>query len=192
MSADILMFNADYVPVGSDQVQHVEIARDLAENFNNAFGKTIKLPEYMIPKVVQMLPGTDGRKMSKSYNNTIPLFAPREQLKKMISRVKTDSTLPTEPKSTDDSLLFMMYHELAEPSEVEDLRRRYQEGISWADVKQLVFEAMDKKFAEPREKFDALMADPATLDRILAEGKDRARAISTRIMADVRKATGIN
>lgn len=131
MAADILLFQSDKVPVGKDQIQHVEIARDIAEGFNRIYGDTFKLPDYRVDENTSVIPGLDGRKMSKSYNNTIPLFETPEKLKKLISKIKTDSTPPQEPKDPDTSNIFLLYKEFAAPAQVQDFRKQYLSGISW-------------------------------------------------------------
>lgn len=131
MAADILLFQSDKVPVGKDQIQHVEIARDIAEGFNRVYGDTFKLPDYRVDENTSVIPGLDGRKMSKSYNNTIPLFETPENLKKLISKIKTDSTPPQEPKDPDTSNIFLLYKEFAAPAQVQDFRKQYLSGISW-------------------------------------------------------------
>ena len=150
MGADILMFNAHQVPVGRDQVQHIEMARDMAHSFNHRYGEHFVLPEAAIEDHVATLPGLDGRKMSKSYDNTIPLFAPREQLKKLIAGIVTDSRAPGEPKDVEGSTLFQIYQAFASASETEALRQAYAEGIAWADAKQLLFERIDQEIAPMR------------------------------------------
>ena len=135
MAADILMFNAHRVPVGRDQIQHIEMARDMAASFNHRYGEHFVLPEAQIEEAVATLPGLDGRKMSKSYDNTIPLFAPREQLKKLIAGIKTDSRAPGEPKDTEGSPLFQIYQAFATPAETVQLRQAFAEGIAWSEAK---------------------------------------------------------
>jgi len=191
MAADILMFQTDLVPVGSDQVQHIEMARDIAERFNSKYGKVLHLPNFVIQKDVAAIPGLDGRKMSKSYDNTIPLFAPSERLRKLIFRIKTDSTLPDEPKDPDSSLLFTIYREFAQPEQAESMRARLVAGqLSWADTKQELFELLDTFFTEPRKRYNELMENTDHIDRLLAEGAERALQMARPFMARVRKAIG--
>jgi len=191
MGADILMFNAHQVPVGRDQVQHIEMARDMAHSFNHRYGEHFVAPEAAIEDHVATLPGLDGRKMSKSYDNTIPLFAPREQLKKLIGSIVTDSSAPGEPKAVEGSTLFQIYQAFASTSETEALRQAYAAGISWADAKNLVFERIDQEVAPMRAAYQALIEDPAKIEAILLAGAAKARAIATPFMGQLRHAVGL-
>ncbi len=191
MGADILMFNAHQVPVGRDQVQHIEMARDMAHSFNHRYGEHFVAPEAAIEDHVATLPGLDGRKMSKSYDNTIPLFAPREHLKKLISSIVTDSTPPGKPKAVEGSALFQIYQAFASAQEAEALRQAYAAGISWADAKQLVFERIDHEIAPMRAAYEALMNDPARIEAILKTGAAKARTIATPFMGRLRHAVGL-
>ena len=191
MGADILMFNAHKVPVGRDQVQHIEMARDMAQRFNHLYGDHFTLPEAEIDDAVATLPGLDGRKMSKSYGNTIPLFAPRAQLQKQISSIVTDSRAPGEPKDTEGSALFQIYQAFASAEETEALRKAYAAGIAWGDAKQTLFERIDREVAPMRERYHALMADPARIGAILQAGARKARAEATPFMAELRQAVGL-
>lgn len=191
MAADILMFRADLVPVGRDQVQHVEIARDIAVSFNSTYGDVLTLPNHLVREESAVVPGLDGRKMSKSYGNIIPLFLPEKDLRKLVFRIKTDSSRPEEPKDPETSYLFQIYRELASPEETSEMARRYREGISWADAKQGLFDVINRVLAGPREIYTELMADKARLDKILADGKERAIAIAAPVLAEVRRAVGI-
>ncbi len=191
MAADILMFKSHRIPVGRDQVQHIEMARDMAASFNHLYGEHFALPEAAIEAQVATLPGLDGRKMSKSYDNTIPLFAPREVLRKLIMGILTDSREPGEPKDTEGSALFQIYQAFATPAETEGLRRAYADGIAWGEAKQLVFERIDRELSPMRERYEALMADPARIEATLRRGAERARAIATPFMAELRRAVGL-
>jgi tryptophanyl-tRNA synthetase len=191
MGADILMFNAHKVPVGRDQVQHIEMARDMAQRFNHLYGEHFTLPEAEIDDAVATLPGLDGRKMSKSYDNTIPLFAPRAQLQKLIYSIVTDSRAPGEPKDTEGSALFQIYQAFADSEETESLRRAYADGIGWGDAKQILFERIDREVAPMREHYDALLGNPAQIEKILLTGADKARALSRPFMAELRHAVGL-
>lgn len=191
MAADILMFKSHRIPVGRDQVQHIEMARDMAASFNHLYGEHFVLPEAAIEAQVATLPGLDGRKMSKSYDNTIPLFAPREVLRKLIMGILTDSRAPGEPKDTEGSALFQIYQAFATPQETEGLRRAYADGIAWGEAKQLVFERIDRELSPMRERYEALMADPAHIEATLRRGAERARAIATPFMAELRRAVGL-
>ncbi len=191
MGADILMFNAHKVPVGRDQIQHIEMARDMAHSFNHRYGEHFVPPEAEIEEDVATLPGLDGRKMSKSYDNTIPLFAPREQLKKLIASIVTDSRLPGEAKSTEGSALFQIYQAFATPEETAALRQAYADGIAWGDAKHLVFERIDREIAPMREAYLALLNDPAKIEAILLAGAAKARQIATPFMGRLRQAVGL-
>jgi tryptophanyl-tRNA synthetase len=191
MAADILMFKATKVPVGSDQIQHVEMARDIAARFNHRYGETFTLPEAVVGETSAILPGLDGRKMSKSYGNTIPLFAPAKDLRKLIMRIKTNSQEPGEPKDPDDSTLFSIYRAFAPPDETAALRKRYAEGIAWGEMKQLLFEYLDAHLAPMRDKYERLLAAPDHVEQILREGALKARHLSAPFLAEIRRAIGV-
>ena len=191
MGADILMFNAHKVPVGRDQVQHLEMARDMAASFNHLYGEHFTLPQPQVEESVATLPGLDGRKMSKSYDNVIGLFAPREALRKAIAGIVTDSRAPGEPKDTEGSALFQIYQAFASPEETEALRRAYAEGIAWGEAKQRLFERIDAEIAPMRARYEQLMAHPEEVEAILQQGAARARAIATPFMARLREAVGL-
>jgi len=191
MGADILMFNAHKVPVGRDQVQHIEMARDMAHSFNHRYGEHFVAPDAVIEESVATLPGLDGRKMSKSYDNTIPMFASSDELKKLIGGIKTDSRTPGEPKDVDGSALFQIYQAFASSEETNALRQAYAAGISWGDAKQIVFERVDQELAPMRDTYQALMNDPAKIESILKAGAAKARAIATPFMGQLRHAVGL-
>ena len=191
MGADILIFNAHKVPVGRDQIQHIEMARDMAASFNHLYGEHFTLPEAAIDEHVATLPGLDGRKMSKSYDNTIPLFSSRDQLKKLIGGILTDSRAPGEPKDVEGSALFQIYQAFATPEETDALRRQYAEGIAWGDAKQLLFERIDRDVAPMRERYDDLMAHPEKIEQTLLAGAERARQIATPFVRKLRSAVGL-
>ena len=191
MGADILIFNAHKVPVGRDQIQHIEMARDMAASFNHLYGEHFTLPEAAIDEHVATLPGLDGRKMSKSYDNTIPLFSSRDQLKKLIGGILTDSRAPGEPKDVEGSALFQIYQAFATPAETEALRQQYAEGIAWGDAKQLLFERIDRDVAPMRERYDDLMAHPEKIEQTLLAGAERARQIATPFVRKLRSAVGL-
>ncbi len=193
MAADILFMNTDYVPVGEDQLQHIEIARDIASSFNHKFGEILTLPEAIVSKAEnKLLPGLDGRKMSKSYGNHIPCFVPEKKLKKMINKITTDSTPPEAPKNPDDSLIFDIYKFFATSAEQEALAKRYQEGIGWGHAKLELFEVVNRELAPMREKYDALMADKSQIDAVLAEGAAKIRPIAQANLARIKKAIGVS
>ncbi|MFC7410604.1 tryptophan--tRNA ligase [Hydrogenophaga atypica] len=191
MAADILMFNAHQVPVGRDQIQHIEMARDIASSFNHLYGEHFTLPEAAIEENVATLPGLDGRKMSKSYDNTIPLFVPREQLKKLIIGILTDSRAPGEPKDTEGSALFQLYQAFASSEETQGFAKAYADGIAWGEAKQLLFERLDREITPMREVYDELIRDPARIEKTLLAGAEKARAIATPFTARLRHAVGL-
>jgi tryptophanyl-tRNA synthetase len=191
MGADILMFNAHQVPVGRDQVQHIEMARDMANSFNHRYGEHFVPPEAAIEDNVATLPGLDGRKMSKSYDNTIPLFAPSDQLKKLIGGIVTDSQAPGEAKSVEGSALFQIYQAFARAEEADAMRLAYANGIGWGEAKQRVFERIDAEIAPMRAAYQALMDNPAKIEAILQVGAVKARAIATPFMGQLRHAVGL-
>ena len=191
MGADILMFNAHKVPVGRDQVQHIEMARDMAASFNHRYGEHFVPPQAQIEESVATLPGLDGRKMSKSYNNTIPLFSSRDELKKLIAGIKTDSRAPSEPKETEGSALFELYQAFASAEETEALRQSYAQGIAWGDAKTILFERIDREIAPMRAAYEDYMAHPEKVEALLLKGAQKARAIATPFMAQLRSAVGL-
>ncbi len=192
MAADILIMNTNWVPVGGDQQQHVEIARDLAQYFNRQYQRDVlTLPEARIDEQGAVIPGLDGRKMSKSYGNHIPIFSTPDQLRKLVARIATDSSRPGEPKDPDSSTIFQLYRLLATASETEALKAEYQAGIAWKDAKDALYNLLDAKLSGPRQRYEELVANPAELDRIFREGAEKARPIAAKTMARVRKAVGV-
>ncbi len=192
MGADILIFNAHKVPVGRDQVQHLEMARDMASSFNHLYGREyFTLPEAVVEESVATLPGLDGRKMSKSYHNTIPLFSKPEQLKKLINSITTDSRAPGEAKDTEGSALFQIYQAFASEAETKTLRQQYADGIAWGDAKQVLFERIDRELAPMRERYEHLIAHPAELEDILQAGAVKARKLATPFIKELRSAVGL-
>jgi len=191
MAADILMFRANVVPVGRDQVQHVEIARDIAMRFNHQYGEHLVLPEAAIDESVATLPGLDGRKMSKSYDNTIPLFTPTPELKKLIFSIVTDSSAPGEAKNTEGSALFQLYQAFADSGETDAMRRAFADGIAWGEAKQMLFERVEKTVAPMRDRYEALIAQPERIEEKLLEGAEKARRIATPFLAELRDAVGL-
>ncbi len=189
MAADILLYDTDVVPVGADQKQHVEFARDIAGYFNHIYGETFKLPEPIIGADTGIIPGLDGRKMSKSYDNVIPLFAPESELKKKIMRIITDSKLPDEPKNPDESTIFQLYKHFANTTETADLRARFERGgLGYGDAKKILFEKINSVLATPRAEYERLMSNTSELDSILAAGASRARAVAEKTYERVRRA----
>lgn len=191
MAADILMFNAHKVPVGKDQVQHLEMARDIAQRFNHRYGEHFVLPEAVVDEHVATLPGTDGRKMSKSYDNTIPLWLPEKQLRKAIMKIKTNSLEPGEAKDPDTAAVYTVYAAFASPAQREAMRQAFADGIAWGEVKQQLFELVNAELAAPRERYEALMAEPERVERELKRGAEKARAISRPMIEQLRHAVGI-
>lgn len=191
MAADILMFGATHVPVGKDQIQHLEMARDIAQRFNHHYGEILVLPEAVTEEHVAVLPGKDGRKMSKSYNNTIPLWLPEKQLRKAIMRIVTNSLEPGEPKDPGDSALFSIYAAFASAEQREEMRQAYAEGIAWGQAKQKTFELINDELAQSRERYEELIAHPDRIEEILVEGAKKARAFAAPYLARIREAVGI-
>jgi tryptophanyl-tRNA synthetase len=192
MAADILVLGAEVVPVGRDQKQHVEIAREIAAAFNAAYAPVLVPPRVRIDERVATIPGLDGRKMSKSYGNTLPIFAEPDELRALVARIVTDSRPPHEPKDPDSCRLFALHRQLAQPAQVAAMRARYLEGgLTYREVKQELVELLDAAFGPARVAYQALLADPAELDRVLAAGAARARERAAVVMARVRDATGL-
>ena len=191
MAADILMFGAHQVPVGRDQVQHIEMARDFAARFNHLYGEHFVMPSALIDEAVATLPGLDGRKMSKSYDNTIPLFAPSDQLRKLIFGIVTDSLPPGARKRSEGSALFQLYQAFASEAQSAEMRQAYADGIGWGDAKQALFELIDGTVAPMRDRYDDLMARPIEIEAVLHEGAIKARRIATPFIAELRHAVGL-
>ncbi len=192
MAADILMFNASHIPVGRDQIQHVEMARDIAQRFNHNFADVFTLPEAVVEDGVAVLQGLDGRKMSKSYNNTIPLFGGEKQLRKSINKIKTNLLEPGEPKDPDDSTVFQLWTAFASPDEAARMRREFANGIAWGEAKKQLFELVNDELAGARERYQQLMDDPVYIEAVLKKGAERAREYSVPLMQKVRAAVGIS
>lgn len=200
MSADILMFNADLVPVGRDQIQHIEMARDMAGSFNFKFcddNPLFVLPNALIDENTPLLTGLDGRKMSKSYGNTIPLFGDNvsvdseKQLKKAIMKIVTNSQLPDEPKNPDESTIFELFKAFGTPAEISEFRHRFETGIGWGEAKEILFDKINAQIAPFRQKYVHLMNNPKQLEEILQMGAKKAQFESTKRMQKVRKLIGI-
>jgi tryptophanyl-tRNA synthetase len=192
MAADILMFSANKVPVGKDQIQHIEMARDIAGRFNHIYGEHFVLPEAVIEENGATLAGLDGRKMSKSYNNAIPLFEPEKKLRKLINKIKTNSLEPGEPKDPNGCTLFSIYQAFASKAEADEIRLRYAEGISWGEMKQVLFEYINEHIVPARERYEALMQAPEHIEEQLQEGARKARAVSAPFIKTLREAVGIS
>ncbi|SDU62699.1 tryptophan--tRNA ligase [Desulfobacula phenolica] len=191
MAADILMFNAKKVPVGKDQIQHLEMTRDIAARFNHVYKKLFILPEVVVDETSSVLSGLDGRKMSKSYNNYIPLFDTQKRLRKMIMKIQTNSLGPDEPKDPDTCTLFSIYKAFASESETLEIAERYRQGIAWGTMKQELFEYIDNILTEPRKQYEELIKNPSDIDAILKKGAMKAREFSVPFLEKIRKAIGI-
>jgi tryptophanyl-tRNA synthetase len=191
MAADILMFNGTKVPVGRDQIQHIEMARDIAQRFNHIYGQHFALPEAMVDDDVAVLQGLDGRKMSKSYGNTIPLFLPEKKLKKHINKIKTNLLEPGEPKDPDTSTVFQVWRAFATEEQTAYMRKEFENGIAWGEAKKQLFELINEELREPRERYNELMENPAHIEQVLREGAEKARAYSVPFMAKLNKAVGL-
>ena len=195
MAADILMFNANVVPVGRDQIQHVEMARDIAQRFNHIYCNDkplLTLPNYQVDDNVAVLQGLDGRKMSKSYGNTIPLFLAEKQLKKHINKIKTNLLEPGEAKEPDTSTVFQIWQAFATPEQTLSMREAFAGGIGWGDAKKQLFELVNAELAEARERYNELMTRPADIEDILRAGAVKARATASPLLEQVREAVGIH
>jgi len=191
MSADILMFKATKVPVGRDQKQHVEMARDVAQRFNHHYADVLVLPEAVIGDSTAVLAGLDGRKMSKSYNNTIPLFAPEKRLRKLIMKIRTNSLEPGEPKEIEGSTLYDIYKAFASDEETREIEKSYADGIAWGEMKQVLFEYINEHMKPVRDEYERLIANPEIVEAELQKGAAKAREISAPYMAEIRDAIGI-
>ena len=198
MAADILMFNATHVPVGRDQIQHIEMARDIAGTFNHKYKPLFTLPSAVVDDNIPLLTGLDGRKMSKSYGNTIPLFgevnsqiSSEKQMHKAIMRIVTNSQLPSEPKDPDNSAIFEIYKAFATPDEIADMRAQFAAGIGWGDAKKALFEKINDEITPFRERYEELMANPKELEEILQMGAEKAQRHSRKQLDKARRAIGI-
>ena len=191
MAADILMFNAHIIPVGRDQIQHVEMARDIAQRFNHHYGDHFVLPSAQVDDDASVLQGLDGRKMSKSYGNTIPLFLSEKQLKKHINKIKTNLLEPGEPKDASDSTVFQIWQAFASPDQTATMREAFAEGIAWGEAKKQLFELINGQLEEPREKYLELIANPSRVESVLQQGAEKARQHSQDLMSVLRNSVGI-
>lgn len=191
MAADILMFKSTKVPVGRDQKQHVEMARDIAQRFNYHYGKLLVTPESVIDDNTAILAGLDGRKMSKSYNNIIPLFENEKGLRKLIMKIKTNSLEPGEPKDIEDSTLYDIYKAFATPDETKDIENKYIEGIAWGEMKQILYDYINDHIKPARDAYQRLIDDPAIVEKELLKGAEKAREVSVPYLAEIRHAVGI-
>ncbi|HCP40360.1 MAG TPA: tryptophan--tRNA ligase [Cryomorphaceae bacterium] len=191
MASDILLYDAHIVPVGKDQKQHLEITRDLASSFNHTYGETFVLPESKISESVMTIPGTDGRKMSKSYGNVIDVFLPKKELKKQIMGIKTDSAALEDPKDPETCNVFAIYKLLATPAQIEELAANYLEGnFGYGHAKTVLFELILEEFAEARKKFDHYIAHPEEVSAALKMGAEKARPVAQETLSRVRGKLG--
>ncbi len=191
MAADILMFNAHKIPVGRDQIQHVEMARDIAQRFNHHYGEHFVLPAAQVDEDAAILQGLDGRKMSKSYGNTIPLFLSEKQLKKHINKINTNLLEPGEPKDPDTSAVFQIWKAFATAEQSSAMRAEFENGIAWGEAKRQLFELINDQIKQPREKYLQLLENPGQVEAVLQQGAVKARAQSAALMAKARSAVGI-
>lgn len=192
MAADILLFNANKVPVGRDQTQHLEMARDIGQRFNHIFGEEFfVMPEAVVDERVSVLAGLDGRKMSKSYNNTIPLFEPEKKFRKLINKIKTNSLEPGEPKETTDCTLFQIYSAFSTDADIAKMRERYAAGIGWGEMKGELFELLNEQLKGPREEYQRLLADPVYVEGVLQKGAVKARAVAAPTLERLKAAVGL-
>ena len=191
MAADILMFSADIVPVGQDQKQHIEMARDIALKFNHHYGELLTPPEAQISEVTGVLPGLDGRKMSKSYNNTIPVFADEKELKKTIMKIKTNSLEPGDPKDSSECNIFSIYQAIANEEEISSLQNQYDEGIGWGEAKKILFEHLNDFLSPYKEEYSKIIKDREFVESVLQDGSKKAQEVSRPLIENIRKAVGI-
>jgi len=191
MAADILIFNAHDIPVGRDQIQHVEMVRDIAQRFNHHFGEVFTLPTAAIDDNVAILQGLDGRKMSKSYNNTIPLFDTEKRLQKSINKIKTNLLEPGDPKDPEDSTVFQLWEAFATAEQAQEMRQKFVDGIGWGEAKKELFTLINDEIAPARERYNELMAAPEFIEEELQKGAVRAREQAGALMDKVRSAIGI-
>lgn len=195
MAADIVLFGANKVPVGKDQIQHVEMARDMAQRFNHLYASKkqplLTLPQYQVDEDVPVLQGLDGRKMSKSYGNTIPLFLGEKQLRKHINKIKTNLLEPGEAKDPDTSTVFQIWRAFANESQQAEMRQAFADGIGWGDAKKELFELINTELKEPRERYNELIANPGDIEIVLQQGAAKAQAYSAPLLEKLRLAVGI-
>ncbi len=191
MAADILMFKADSVPVGQDQKQHIEMTRDIALKFNHLYGEILIPPKAIINKNTGVLPGIDGRKMSKSYDNTIPIFSEEESLRKVIMKIKTNSLEPGEPKDVSDSNIFDIYKAISSKEKIQEMQKLYQEGIAWGEAKKVLFEELSSFLKPFKNEYSKIVKDKSFVEKALIEGSEKALTFSEPIIKEVRQAIGI-
>ena len=191
MAADILMFDSTHVPVGSDQIQHMEMTRDIAQRFNHLYKPLLTVPESIIQDKEKVVPGIDGRKMSKSYNNVIPLLGTEKELKKSIMKIVTNSLEPGEPKDTDNCSIYELYKNFADDNEVNEFKKSYAEGISWGEAKELLFSKINKELEPIRSSYNELVNNNDYINDVLSDGSKKARQIAEDKMSQIRDVIGI-
>ena len=191
MAADILMFSADIVPVGNDQKQHIEMARDIALKFNYHYGDLLTPPNAQISDVTGILPGLDGRKMSKSYKNTIPIFSDDDELRKTVMKIKTNSQEPGEPKESNECNVFNIFRSIGSEREILDLQKKYDEGIGWGDAKSILHEKLREFLSPYKSEYNKIIQDRGYVESVLSIGKEKALEISSPLIKDLREAIGI-
>tara|TARA_Y100000768_G_scaffold117058_1_gene86433 strand:+ start:3037 stop:4047 length:1011 start_codon:yes stop_codon:yes gene_type:complete len=191
MAADILMFSADFVPVGNDQKQHIEMTRDIALKFNHYYGELLTTPVAQISEDTGILPGIDGKKMSKSYKNTIPIFSDDDVLKKIIMKIKTNSQEPGEPKDVNDCNIFKIFKSISSENDIEELQKKYEEGIGWGEAKGILFENLRDFLFPFKTEYQKIVKDRGYIESVLKQGKEKALEVSTPLIEDIRKAIGI-
>ena len=192
MSADILMFDSTHVPVGSDQIQHLEMTRDIAQRFNHLYKPILTIPEPMIQDSENTVPGLDGRKMSKSYNNVIPLLGSEKELRKSVMKIITNSLEPGEPKDINDCTVFALYEYFASDGQIDDLKKSYQDGISWGDAKEILFKLINEELNPIRSKFEELKNNNDYLNDVLNEGAKKARLLAQEKILAIKEIIGIS
>jgi tryptophanyl-tRNA synthetase len=191
MSADILMFNATKVPVGSDQIQHLEMTRDIALRFNHIYGETFAIPEAIVNETTKTIPGLDGRKMSKSYGNIIPLLSDEKTLNKAVKKIITNSLEPGEPKDYKNCNLFNIFSAFANDAQIEEMKEAYQNGIGWGDAKNIVFNQLNEMLIPIREKYNILKDSPSTIEDILINGANKVRPQAIELLNEIKDKIGI-
>ncbi len=192
MSADILMFDSTHVPVGSDQIQHLEMTRDIAQRFNHLYKPILTIPEPLIQDSENIVPGLDGRKMSKSYNNVIPLLGSEKELRKSVMKIITNSLEPGEPKDTNDCTVFALYEYFASEGQIDDLKKSYKDGISWGDAKEILFKLINEELNPIRSKFEELKNNNDYLNDVLNEGAKKARLLAQEKILAIKEIIGIS
>jgi len=191
MAADILIFNADIVPVGQDQKQHLEMTREIARRFNHHYGDIFTIPSPQINKESGVIPGLDGNKMSKSYNNVIPVFKTKDEFRKSVMRIKTNSLKPGEPKETESCSIFKIFKSFANEKEISDFQFEYSEGIAWGEAKERLFDLLLDRLEPYRKEYKRIIMDKGEIEKILQEGASKAHEVSSPLILEIRRAVGI-